>query len=257
MHRVPWGPDRRNFRVLADKLGFYLKVVLLEPASPLVRVRVYKQYYFKRDISFPEEPVPMPALDSVAAELCKAEWNSAHKMFVLPPNWTAIAVDAVNHQGLDFGRNLATVLESMKSFDASPMWGLEWLRVFMKLDPQTKDIPVSIFESLIEMCSVRNDVFGLIEVLLIVRERGIKLPQQSWNESLGIAWRARRTVISMETWERLFVEVRLCRVASSLHFPNIIYLTFAADYGYTEAVRREIEPGGRSAFDEISVREER
>jgi hypothetical protein len=159
-----------------------------------------KERYERRDIIDP------PGLDDLLTQHRFHEDKSPMRLSALPSDWVDAAMGLCSAQPDLAGTILARIFREVSRqglSDAS--WALEWSKVLSRIDASV--IPANVLGGIINMCKHTHDVYGLLEVLYICRERGVRLPSASWHASIETAWAAGLRHLPRENWSRAFIQV--------------------------------------------------
>lgn len=202
---VPWGLRRRSFRALVDLLGFHQNVRDKEYAMDLLKVNVFKSGAPTRKNS----AVKFAPLSSIVKSSRLRELNSPYKLLAPPPEWERLSGLLANSLKPEtLMEMLASSLRGLQGEYANSVWALSILeQVLARREPEA--IPPIVVEEILEMCISNRDFYSMLEVLFLVRERGIKLPEQVWSKIMHVTWHGGTRHMTVMARDRLFAQVRL------------------------------------------------
>jgi hypothetical protein len=214
---VPSGAARRQFRILCDALGLYHRVLPNELATDLIRIKVYKEglkeRYERRDIIDP------PGLEDLLTQHRFHDHDSPMRVSVLASEWVDAAMGLCSAKP-DMAATILTRIFRKVSNQGlhNASWALEWSKVLSRIDASV--IPASVLDGIINMCKRTHDVYGLLEILYVCRERGVRLSSASWHASIETAWASGLRHLPRENWSRAFIQVRLRTTDSIIPRPT-------------------------------------
>lgn len=181
---IPWGYQRRSFRILVDLLGLEHKIRSKEIAIDLINVSVFKY----GGSNGRNTAVQFASIESIVDLNRRKEDTSPLKLLCLPPGWVTFSKllpETMNPDG--FMMVFGSVLFTMKGRHSNSVWALSMLDSFIsKKEPST--IPAYVVEGILHMCIYKTDIYGMFEVLSLVRERGIPLSESTWSKVLVVSW---------------------------------------------------------------------
>lgn len=206
---MPWGRKRRALRILVDLLGFQQTARDKEYAIDLMKINVFKSgAYTRRNTA-----VSFESVDSITALNRSRPFESPHKLVSLPPQWSELSnllVDAADPDTLMIV--LTSVLHSMKEKHSNSVWALSLLEMILaQKEPHT--IPAALIEEILDMCIANKDLYSILEVLGLVRERGIQLSEAVWSKVMTATWHGGTRYLHGLMRDRVFAQVsehRLC-----------------------------------------------
>ena len=135
------------------------------------------------------------------------ELNSPYKLLVPPSEWDRLSrllADSLKPEILM--EVLASALRGLQDRHANSVWALSMLeQVLSCREPEA--IPPIVIEEILEMCITNRDLYSMLEVLFLVRERGIKLPEEIWSKVMNVTWHGGTRHMTVMARDRLFAQV--------------------------------------------------
>jgi hypothetical protein len=191
--------------VLVDLVGLEHNVRDTELAIDLIRINVFKKGAYTRRST----AVEFESIASIATLNRRRQVASPYKLCALPPQWGPLSVLLGAATDPDtLMRVFAAVLHRVKDKHAHSVWAVSMLQLLIA-EKEPSSIPPQVIESILDMCVANKDLYSIIEVLGLVRERGIPLPEAVWSRVMTATWHAGTYHMNAEARDRVFSEVLL------------------------------------------------
>ena len=179
---------------------------------------------FKDNMSASRPVTNLQPLSSIVKLNAKRQWSSPHKLVALSPQLENLAKLLAASMDPDVLMSvLSSVFHNMKGIHSNSVWALGMLEsVLSQKEPRA--IPSSLIEGVLEMCVAKKDLYSMLEVLYLVRERGIALPEAVWSKIMTVTWHGGSNCMTPISRDRVFNQVliffcltRCCHVYSVLY----------------------------------------
>jgi hypothetical protein len=188
--------------VLADLLGFQQTARDKQSSVDPMNISVFKIGPNRRSTA-----VEFESVSSIARLNRVRSGDSPFKLVALPPQWAelcALLADATEPAMLV--TIFTSVVHSMRDKHSNSVWALSVLEILLARK-EHHDIPPQLIESILDMCVVNKDLYSILEILALVRERGIPVSEGVWGQVMEVAGRGGARHMNGLTRDRVFAQV--------------------------------------------------
>lgn len=190
--------------MLADLLGFNHKIRDKEYAIDLMKINVFKDGKPKNRRS---TAVQFASMQSIATTNKLREDTSPYILVSAPPEWHQLSVLLADTVDSDVLMTVfASALQVLKDRHSNPVWAICMLESILSRREPTA-IPQHAIEGILQMCMYKTDIYSILEILSLVRERGIKLSETTWSKIMVVMWTGGTRHMTPISRDRVFVQL--------------------------------------------------